>query len=79
MEFTGRMDEIKTWHTWAGASVTIAAWPLVALRLWLTKHVSKTGHAIYIACLCLLAVGVAITGHLGGSLVYGPDFLPGWP
>jgi uncharacterized membrane protein len=79
LEFAGRMDEIRTLHAWAGASVAITVWPLLALRLWLTRRTGKTGHALYLAALCVLAAGVALTGHLGGSLVYGPDFLPGWP
>lgn len=79
MQFSGRMAEIMALHAWAGTFVVIAVWPLVFLRLWLGKHPSGTGRTVYLTGLCILVVAIALAGHLGGSLVYGPDFLPGWP
>ena len=79
MLFSGRMAEIMTMHIWAGTSVAVAVWPLVFLRKWLDKHPSRNGRIIYLAALGILVAAIALTGHLGGSLVYGPDFLPGWP
>ncbi len=79
MPFSGRMAEIMTMHAWVGTAVIVAVWPLVFLRRWLDKHPSRNGRIIFLAALGILVVAVALTGHLGGSMVYGPDFLPGWP
>ena len=78
MLFAGRMAEIMTMHTWVGTSVVVAVWPLVFLRKWLDKHPSRRGRIIYLAGLGLLVAAIGLTVHLGGSLVYGLAFLPGW-
>lgn len=59
------------WHRWIGvavAAVSIIAWLAKSGQLQLA---SRT----YQASLMVLVVLISITGHLGGNLTHGPDYL----
>lgn len=59
------------WHRWLGVGVAIisfAAWLVKTNKLSLTP-------GTYSASLWLLAILIAITGHLGGNLTHGPNYL----
>lgn len=73
MGFEPELKATLAWHRWLGTA--LAAWAIVCLALWAWQR--KAGHGRWAYRLALLggAVLVAITGHLGGILVYGPDFL----
>jgi uncharacterized membrane protein/mono/diheme cytochrome c family protein len=59
------------WHRWMGISTTaVAALALVCSWLGRTGDASKV-KAWYRVLLFLSAIGVAITGHLGGKMVFG--------
>ena len=62
-------DNLVSWHMWMGLCVTgVSALLFVML-------VRKTGGLAYrLACLLLLVL-IIITGHLGGELTHGSDYL----
>ena len=62
------------WHRWLGAAATVltAAAAVATLR---TAAESSRDVWIYRIALASAAIAVAATGHLGGLLVWGADFL----
>lgn len=62
------------WHRWLGIGVAVLAVALVLL--WRSNRVRPTavGLAVYRAGLLGGALLVSITGHLGGTLVFGLDW-----
>lgn len=69
------MEDTLFWHRWSGTTLTVLA--VVAATLIWANHRRPNpklegGYRAFLIVLCLL---VAITGHLGGSLVFGPDHL----
>jgi uncharacterized membrane protein len=63
-----------SWHRWLGSATAIGA-ALAALATVAVERESQTGLWIYRLTLFGAAATVAITGHLGGILVWGADFL----
>lgn len=59
-------------HLWAGIGLTVAGW-----MVWLLEryHRSRTNLWIQPLSVILLALGILLTGHLGGSLTHGDGFL----
>jgi len=56
-------------HRWAGVSVAVLSWATLAAAR------SNAGGALYRGGLALTCALVAVTGHLGASLVWGEDYL----
>ena len=70
MEATALLE----WHRWIGATGALTS--AVAAMATLSLQHSQDGHLrIYRAALFCAASLVAISGHLGGLLVWGADFL----
>ena len=67
----GYNESTLFWHRWVG--VAVAALSLLA---WLAKSEKlKTSSSAYQASLWGLVVLIAISGHLGGNLTHGPNYL----
>lgn len=65
------MPNSVDWHRWMGMSVlvlTFVAWAMKSRR-W------KVSREVYLSNLALLALSLFITGHLGGKLTHGSDYL----
>jgi uncharacterized membrane protein len=62
------------WHRWLG---TIGAGLTLAAAVATSRAVRRTSVDLWIFRIALFAAGalVAVTGHLGGVLVWGADFL----
>jgi uncharacterized membrane protein/mono/diheme cytochrome c family protein len=62
-------------HRWTGVGVTVTAALLLAVH-WLDGR-GRAGRARYVfwVGLALLAVGIVVSGHSGGELVYGKGYL----
>ena len=61
------------WHRWLGTAGAVGA--IGAALLSSRLHVSSRGTFAYRCVLFVTALLVAITGHLGGTLVWGAGFL----
>jgi len=67
-------SRLLEWHRWigiAGAATAIAA----AALSWRLREQSKARLFVYQATLLGAAALIGIAGHLGGTLVWGADFL----
>jgi uncharacterized membrane protein len=62
------------WHRWLGVITAVAA-VAAAAATWRRDRWSTRDLWIYRLVLSAAAIGVAVTGHLGGLLVWGADFL----
>ena len=62
------------WHRWLGVLAAFAATG-AAMATWRSDRWSSRYLWIYRFALIAAATGVAVTGHLGGLLVWGADFL----
>lgn len=67
-------SRLLTWHRWTGvaAAASAIAAALVSIR---SRGSSGRSAFVYRAALFGAAALVAIAGHLGGTLVWGTDFL----
>ncbi len=72
----GMTPELKgtlNWHRWLGTGTAFLA--VLVLVMWHFECIkSKTGTRVFRLLLFSGAVLVALTGHLGGQLVYGLDW-----
>ncbi len=72
----GVTPELKAtlyWHRWLGTGTAVLA--LLLLVMWHFEFIkSKTGTRVFRLFLFSGALLVAVTGHLGGQLVYGLDW-----
>ncbi len=59
------------WHRWLGISVAVIA----LLAWWINVYGKFSSVWVYKGMLIALAVIIAITGHLGGTLTHGPTYL----
>ena len=68
------LKPVLAWHRWLGTGVAVGA----CLAWGLRQRVMSTGTGIgtYRLVLGLVALGTAVVGHLGGTLVYGLDYYP---
>jgi len=57
------------WHQWMGISTTVVAWMLYAWQKKPRRYINKNVIAVILLAL------IIITGHLGGSLTHGSDYL----
>lgn len=74
MHFEPDLKPILFWHRWLGTTTALAA--IVATFLWFRKTILRTMEASvsYRIVLWSAVFILAITGHLGGLLVYGLDY-----
>jgi hypothetical protein len=74
----GYDEDLVSWHMWMGIVTTIVA---LAWYVWLRRGgIARAGMAGRVLAVdWVLAIGllvlVGVTGHLGGSLTHGPDYL----
>ncbi|HED64303.1 MAG TPA: hypothetical protein ENJ09_01990 [Planctomycetes bacterium] len=59
------------WHRWAGVGTAVLA---VAATISVGRA-RRAGKPAPVLALLVVAIGVSWTGHLGGTMVYGEDFL----
>lgn len=71
--FTGEDAELLLNHRWLGVSVVATA--VITLGVFYFFKTHKWRDAIYLILLTILAVLVVLTGHYGGSLIYGAEYL----
>lgn len=62
-------------HRWLGVAVAVLSVMLLIVEWQVCKRQSKAGRLVFRIILIVTTVLVSITGHLGGKLVYGPDYL----
>lgn len=60
---------LVSWHQWMGISVALAAWLLYAKEKNRIPLINRDVMA------CVLLLLIVVTGHLGGSLTHGSDYL----
>jgi len=73
--FSDAMRFYVDWHQYAGTALMIVAIALSVLRLWRWKRMTGGWQWLYGTTLFLACLVSAVTGYLGGSLVFGPDHL----
>ena len=67
-------SRLLAWHGWIGAASAVGA--IAAAALSTSAHHQTRGRRVaYRAALFGAAALVAVAGHLGGTLVWGADFL----
>lgn len=67
----GYNESTLFWHRWAGVTVAV-----VSILAWLAKSGQlKLASRTYQASLWVLVLLIAITGHLGGNLTHGSNYL----
>ncbi len=67
-------SRLLTWHRWTGAAAAVSAISAALLSRWSWVS-SRRSVFVYRTALFGAAALVAIAGHLGGTLVWGADFL----
>lgn len=63
------------WHRWLGITVCIFACTIIITGLLARSGVRRRAVVMYRSLLLVAALLVGITGHLGGDMVYGSDYL----
>lgn len=72
--YSGELAELLILHRWAG--VTVAAFAVLGLPLLLSAvRGNSVGRRLYRIILFLLVALVPVAAHLGGSLIYGVDYI----
>lgn len=75
MTFTASLHDYVEWHETSGTTLMIVTLVLSALRLWRWGRLSGGWLGLYAGGLAAATILAAVTGFLGGSLVFGPDHL----
>jgi len=74
--FSGEAAQVLLWHRWVGTGAGILVLITTAMSECTVRYQGKKWiRPIYLALLALSAGAIAATGHLGGMLVHGLDFL----
>lgn len=73
-EHAGSTESLLTWHRWLGVVTAGVAGVCMISRVAWRRGAANAGR-VYGLGMAFGVVLVAITGHLGGSLVYGNDYL----
>jgi uncharacterized membrane protein/mono/diheme cytochrome c family protein len=76
MRFQGREAELVAVHRWVGVATAALALLVAALALRLQLRGDPLLRRVYLATLAAATIGVSITGHYGGLMVHGEDYLP---
>ncbi len=74
-EFVGDYRSIVVIHQWLGIMSLVLGTIIVVIRLLKRERLEKIWAVGYYILLFLLAAIIAATGHYGGMLVHGKDFL----
>ena len=75
MRFSASLHDIVHRHQLAGTSLMVLLLCVSAFRLWRWGRLTGRWLWVYVGCLAAASLLVGLTGHLGGSLVFGPDHL----
>lgn len=75
MRFSSSMHVIVERHQFMGTTVMIVCLVTTAIRLWRWNRLIGQWRWVYGAGLTIASALIAVTGFLGGSLVFGPDHL----
>lgn len=70
-----RMAMEVTWHRWWGVGVLFSSVFAFLFAIWARKGGGPTVRRLYVILSVCAVMGVLITGHLGGQLVHGKDYL----
>lgn len=71
-DYSGTLSWVFWWHRSLGIAVSVAA---VVTWVAVERRVKKPGGGFATAALLVTAALVGVTGHFGGSLVYGWEYL----
>ena len=74
-EFAGQYVAIAKTHAYLAIACLVLAIAAASIRLASRGQMKKWWLGAYCILIIALAVGIAITGHYGGMLVHGKDFL----
>lgn len=68
------LESVLTWHRWLGTAA-LAVLIAASVTLEITHHRQPVGRLRFLPLLLLTlaGLGVGLVGHLGGTLVFGPD------
>lgn len=75
MRFNESMHVIVERHQFFSTSVMVLAIVLSGIRMWHWAGLTGGWRVVYLVGLLIGCAMLGITGHLGGSLVFGPDHL----
>jgi uncharacterized membrane protein len=75
LEYSGTTATTLFWHRWLGVSTAVISVAAAVVSERMRRRTPRRLHGPYLALLAIAAILVGITGHFGGTLVFGPDFL----
>lgn len=76
LSFSGSYNEQMLWiHQWAGISVTVMATGAYVLKRWHEKRPSVKIDRAYLLVISAMIFALALTGHYGGSITHGSNYL----
>lgn len=78
MRFAPSLHDFVEWHERIGITVMIMLIALCLLRLWRWERAGRRRKWLYGGALAVVTALLAVTGYLGGSLVFGPEHLKWW-
>jgi len=72
--FPTTLEEYFEWHRLLGlVSTGLTAFTAIAAYYWRNKA-RRGGRSLFVALLILNVIAIGVTGHLGATLVYGPNY-----
>ncbi len=74
-EYNGQTATTLFWHRWLGVSTAVTSVIAAAVSEYMRRRTSVNQRRLYFVLLAIAVVLVGVTGHFGGTLVFGPDFL----
>lgn len=73
-QYSGKTAHTLTWHRWLGIGTVLVAVAAAALSETSRRKPAIGLRRLYLAVLIAAALLVGVTGHFGGTLVFGPDY-----
>ena len=75
--FSSSLQDYLLWHQYAGTLLMLMTLAICALRVWCWRRLSGVWLGLYAGSLAVATLIAALSGFLGGTLVFGPGHL--WP